>query len=74
VELARVPLPDGLRGPGPHDVALAARGDRLTLSIGGQVLATVQDARFPRGQAGVRLGGPGRLSFGRFTIREFADG
>jgi hypothetical protein len=55
-------------------VTLAARGDRLTLSIGGQVLATAQDARFPRGQAGVRLGAPGRLSFGRFTIREFADG
>jgi len=69
-----VTLPDALRGPGPHDVTLAARGDRLTLSIGGQVVATAQDARFPRGQAGVRLGGPGRLSFGRLAIREFADG
>jgi len=71
-ELARVPLPDDLRGPGPHEVTLAAQGDRLSLSIGGRVLAEARDGRFPRGMAGVRLGGPGRLSFSRFAIREFA--
>jgi ADP-ribosylglycohydrolase len=68
--LARVPLPLALRGPGPHEVTFSARGEALTLSIGGQVLATATDARFPRGQAGVRLGGPGRLSFSRLTIQE----
>jgi hypothetical protein len=70
--LARVPLPPALRGPGPHEVSFTARGDRLTLAIGGEVLASATDAGSRAAQAGVRRGGPGRLSFGRLTIRETA--
>jgi hypothetical protein len=37
-----------------HEVRVALRGDQLTASLDGAVVATVHDATFPRGRVGVR--------------------
>lgn len=66
--LARAPFtPDD---DDAHDVTFRARGDRLILEIDGRSIAQATDDRFAYGQAGVRLGAAGRLSFSYMTIEE----
>lgn len=65
--LARTPFP---AGPRPHAVAFSADGTALRLEIDGRTVLEATDGRFAYGQAGVRLGSAGRLSFSRLEIEE----
>jgi hypothetical protein len=65
--LARAPFK---AGPGPHRVAFSAEGATLRLEIDGKTVVEASDDRFAYGQAGVRLGAAGRLSFSRLDIEE----
>ena len=46
------------------------QGTSIAVSVDGEKLLTANDDRFAYGQAGLRLGGPGRFAVGKFEIVE----
>ena len=65
--LARTPMQ---RPAGPASVALEVVGTRLSLTVDGARVLEAQDATLRYGQAGLRLGGPGRMAVKRFAVEE----
>jgi ADP-ribosylglycohydrolase len=53
-----------------YTLAVEADGPALALSVDGKRLLETRDDRFAYGQAGLRLGKPGRFSIGSFDIVE----
>lgn len=51
-----------------HQVAFAAKGNQLTLSVDGQQVLEATDERFTYGMAGLRMASAGRMSVGVFEI------
>ncbi|SMY09991.1 ADP-ribosylglycohydrolase family protein [Flavimaricola marinus] len=66
--LAEAPLPDDIAEK--TTLSLTAKGDKLSLTIDGVAILEAIDNRHPRGMAGLRLGGPGRMSCSAFSIEE----
>ncbi len=66
--LARAPFtPETGRS---YQFAFTAQGDALSFSVDGAELIRATDTAYTYGMAGIRLASAGRLSMGRFEIRE----
>ena len=53
-----------------YRIDLTVEGDRLSLSIDGQVITSASDATFAYGMSGLRLGSVGRMAVDRFAVTE----
>ncbi|MBN14432.1 MAG: hypothetical protein CMJ15_04310 [Pelagibacterium sp.] len=53
-----------------YRLAVDVKETSIAVSVDGEKLLTASDDRFAYGQAGVRLGGPGRLAVSKFEIVE----
>lgn len=68
--LARTPF---AAEPGrEYRIELKAEGETLTLSIDGALVLTATDPTFRYGMAGLRMASAGRMSVGRFAVKEIA--